>query len=47
MILLWHENDLFKVVYKTATEEQIELEDVQKILEIRSQRSFSDFSLTG
>ena len=35
------------VVYKTATEDQLELEDLQKILQIRSERSFFELSLTG
>ena len=35
------------VVYKTATEDQLELEDLQKIFQIRSERSFFDLSLTG
>ena len=35
------------VVHKTATEDQLELEDLQKIFQIRSERSFFDLSLTG
>ena len=33
--------------YKTATEDQVELIDMQKILQIRTQKSFQDFTVTG